>query len=109
MSARIPSRDPERDPLLKQRRLIPSPAFLRAAKRAARKQPEVAEDIEETLERLAENVFDLRLRSHKLKGPLTGQWACSAGFDLRVVFEFVEHEGAEAILLQSVGSHDEVY
>jgi addiction module RelE/StbE family toxin len=94
---------------VKQRRLIPSPAFLRAAKRAARKHPQVAENIGETLKRLAENAFDSRLRSHKLKGPLAGLWACSAGFDLRVVFEFVEHEGAEAILLHSVGSHEEVY
>ena len=27
----------------------------------------------------------------------------------RIIFEFVEHQGAEAILLQSIGTHDEVY
>jgi hypothetical protein len=27
----------------------------------------------------------------------------------RVVFEFQQHEGNEAILLQSLGTHDEVY
>ena len=32
-----------------------------------------------------------------------------AGYDLRIVFEFVQHEGAEAILLQAVGTHDQVY
>jgi len=58
---------------------------------------------------LAEDAFDVRLRSHKLKGPLAGLWACSAGFNLRIVFEFVKYEGVEAILLQSVGSHEEVY
>ena len=50
-----------------------------------------------------------RLRTHKLHGELVGSWACSAGYDLRVVFAFVEHDGAEAVLLQSVGTHDEVY
>jgi hypothetical protein len=28
---------------------------------------------------------------------------------LRIVFEIVEHEAAEAILLVSVGTHEEVY
>jgi mRNA interferase YafQ len=34
---------------------------------------------------------------------------CSIGYDLRIVFEFVQHEGAEAVLLLTVGTHDEVY
>jgi mRNA-degrading endonuclease YafQ of YafQ-DinJ toxin-antitoxin module len=36
-------------------------------------------------------------------------WASSAAYDLRIVFEFVQHEEAEAILLLSAGTHDEVY
>lgn len=61
------------------------------------------------LESLAEDAFHAALKTHKLKGDLAGLWACSAGYDLRIVFEFVLHEGAEALLLQSVGTHDEVY
>lgn len=38
-----------------------------------------------------------RLKTHKLKGKLAGSWACSAGYDLRIVFEFVTHKNAEAI------------
>lgn len=38
---------------------------------------------------------------------LAKSWACSAGYDLRVVFQFVIHGGAEAILLEAVGTHDE--
>ncbi len=49
------------------------------------------------------------MKTHKLKGDLAGSWACSAGDDLRIVFEFVQHEGGEAILLQTVGTRDEVY
>ena len=30
-------------------------------------------------------------------------------YDLRVVFEYVQNEGAEAILLLSLGTHDQVY
>jgi len=74
-----------------------------------RKQVEAAEDLRGTLELLAEDAFDPRLKTHKLKGKLAGSWACSAGYDLRIVFQFVRHRGAEAILLEAVGTHDEVY
>ena len=58
---------------------------------------------------LAEDAFHPQLQTHKLRGKLRGSWACSAGYDLRIVFRFVEHEGTEAILLETVGTHDEVY
>jgi mRNA-degrading endonuclease YafQ of YafQ-DinJ toxin-antitoxin module len=82
---------------------------VRAAKRLVKKYPRVAEDIQVTLELLSENAFHPKLKTHKLKGDLEGSLACSAGYELRILFEFVQHEGAEAILLQTVGSHDEVY
>jgi len=65
--------------------------------------------LQAALESLAEDAFHPVLKTHKLKGELAGSWACSAGYDLRIVFEFVKHEKAEAILLQTVGTHDEVY
>jgi mRNA interferase YafQ len=86
-----------------------STAFLRAAKRVAKRQPALTEDLRETLRLLSEDAFNPRLRTHKLKGELDGSWACSAGYDLRIVFTFVEQEGAEAILLDTIGTHDEVY
>jgi len=74
-----------------------------------KKNPETAPILQAALESLAEDAFHAPLKTHKLKGDLAGLWACSAGYDLRIVFEFVQHEGAEAVLLQSVGTHDEVY
>ena len=56
-----------------------------------------------------DDAFDPRLRTHKLKGQLANCWASSAGYDLRIVFELVQRSGAEAILLLSIGTHDEVY
>jgi addiction module RelE/StbE family toxin len=91
------------------RKLIQSPAFLRAATRLAKKSPSTVEAIRTTLTLLAQDAFDPRLRTHKLKGALAGCWAANAGYDLRIVFEFVEHAGGEAILLLSIGTHDEVY
>ena len=89
--------------------LIQSPAFVRAAKRFVKKSPSAADAIRSTLKLLAEDAFDPRLRTHKLKGSLANCWASSAGHDLRIVFEFVLQNGDEAILLLSIGTHDEVY
>ena len=61
------------------------------------------------MELLTADCFHPRLKTHKLKGELEGCWACSAGYDLRLVFKFVEFEGAEAILLLTVSAHEEVY
>ena len=91
------------------RLLLQSRAFVRAARRLVKKNPEIALMLRAALESLAEDAFHAALKTHKLKGDLAGLWACSAGYDLRIVFEFVLHEGAEALLLQSVGTHDEVY
>jgi addiction module RelE/StbE family toxin len=92
-----------------KRLLLPAKPFLRSAKKLARKKPEAAEDLRAALELLAMDAFDPKLKTHKLSGNLAGSWACSAGYDLRVVFQFVKHKGSEAILLESVGTHDEVY
>jgi addiction module RelE/StbE family toxin len=92
-----------------KRVLLRSAAFVRAAKRIAKKNPQSAPEIEAILEMLANDAFDPRLRTHKLSGELAGSWACTAAYDLRVVFSFVEHQKAEAILLETIGTHDEVY
>jgi mRNA-degrading endonuclease YafQ of YafQ-DinJ toxin-antitoxin module len=92
-----------------RRVLLRSAAFVRAARRIVKKNPESAANIQATLEALAEDAHQPALKTHKLKGDLAGSWACSAGYDLRIVFAFVTHEGAEAIQLQTIGTHDEVY
>ena len=91
------------------RRLLRSGAFLRRAQRILRKHPQSAQDLQSALELLATDCFHPRLKTHKLKGELEGSWACSAGYDLRIAFKLVEYEGAEAILLLTIGTHEEVY
>ena len=74
-----------------------------------RRNPSVAQDIQAALELLAEDASHPQLRTPKLNGRLEGSWACSAGYDLRIIFRFVHYEGAEAILLETVGTHEDVY
>lgn len=91
------------------RTLLRSPAFGRDLKRWLKSHPESAEAIEATLEQLSADPGHTSLRTHKLRGPLADYRACSAGYDLRIVFEYAKHDGQEAILLLALGTHDEVY
>ena len=101
-------RDHERGSFV-NRLLLQSPTFGRDLKKWLKSHPDTADAIAQTLEQLSLDANHPTLRTHKLRGQLAGSWACSAGYDVRIVFEFIQHEGADAILLQSVGSHDQVY
>jgi mRNA interferase YafQ len=97
----------DRDCFVK-RLLLRSTAFVRATRRMLRKHPQAPEAIQAALELLTEDAFHPQLPAHKLKSKLEGSRACSAGYDLRIVLTFVPYEGSEAILLQTVGTHEEM-
>ena len=91
------------------RLLLKSNVFVRSAKRVIRKNPQLAENIRTALELLAADAFHPSLKTHKLKGNLADSWACSVAYDVRIVFSFVDHAGKEAVLLEAIGTYDEVY
>ena len=93
------------------RTIIWSNTFLKAYRKFIRKQPDQSNEIEKALRLLSEDPFAPQLETHKLKGKLSGTWACSAGYDVRIIFEFVKEEGkkGEDIFLIEIGTHDEVY
>lgn len=90
-------------------KLLLSPTFKRTLKRLLKKNKELGESIGKTLKLLETDIFHPTLKTHKLKGRFEGSWACSVAYDLRIIFKFIEFENAEAILLQTIGTHDEVY
>jgi mRNA-degrading endonuclease YafQ of YafQ-DinJ toxin-antitoxin module len=92
-----------------KRLLLPSKAFVRAARRFTGKHPQVTSEIQLTLELLAEDAFHPQLKTHKLKGKFAGSWACSGGYDLRLIFQFVKYNGQDAVLFEGIGTHEEVY
>ncbi|MEN6457863.1 MAG: type II toxin-antitoxin system YafQ family toxin [Thermoguttaceae bacterium] len=92
-----------------KRLLLRSSAFIHSAKKFVKRNPSSAADIQATLKLLSTDALHSQLKAHKLKGNLEGSWACSAGYDLRIVFRFVPWEGNEAILLETIGTHEEVY
>ncbi len=92
-----------------RRKLLRSTAFLRRSRRLEKKHPDAIADVEAAIALLEADAFDPRLKTHKLTGNLDGVWACSADYDLRLLFDFVQQDGAESILLLSIGTHNEVY
>ncbi|MGE0608976.1 MAG: type II toxin-antitoxin system YafQ family toxin [Pirellulales bacterium] len=92
-----------------RRTLLPTAAFIRAARKLTKRNAAIGERLQAAIELLAEDACHPTLKTHKLQGDLAGTWAASAGYDLRILFDFVPHDGAEAILLISVGTHDAVY
>jgi mRNA-degrading endonuclease YafQ of YafQ-DinJ toxin-antitoxin module len=88
--------------------LVTTPAFERALERYI-STARAEKAVETTLTRLANDAFDPRLRTHKLKGDLAGRWAASAGYDLRIIFRLEKHQGSDAVVLLAVGAHDDVY
>ena len=82
---------------------------MRAARRLSKRHPALADDLQAALELLAEDAHHPALRTHKLKGKLAKSWACSAGYNFRIVFQFVQQGPQRVILLEAAGTHDEVY
>ena len=89
--------------------LLRSPTFARKAKKLLKKQPQLATNLQQTLQLLATDPSLEQLKTHKLKGELQDSYACRLSYELRIIFKWVEADGEQAILLQSIGSHDEVY
>jgi len=92
-----------------KRKLRLTPSFERMLRRLAKRNREATATLQPLLELLSDDAFHPRLRTHKLKGHLDGKWSAKAGYDLRVVFEFVREEDEEVILLHAIGTHDDVY
>ncbi len=92
-----------------RRILLRSPAFGRDLRKWLKSHPDSTSPIDATLDLLSADAMEPSLRTHKLRGSMAGCWACSADYDLRIVFEFTQQDGSEAILLLALGTHDEVY
>jgi addiction module RelE/StbE family toxin len=93
------------------RKLFWGKTFIRAVKRTSRRHPDLVEILPTALQLLSEDPFAPPLETHKLKGKLSGSWACKVGYDLRIIFDFVksQEQGEDYILLLEIGSHEEVY
>lgn len=93
------------------RLLVLTPKFKRAFRKFVKRNFDLQQRIEDTLQQMETDVFDSKLGTHKLSGKLEGLQSCSCGYDCRIVFSIekgTETDG-EVIVLLDIGTHDEVY
>ncbi len=93
------------------RQLALTPKFKRAHAKLVRHHREYQRRIEETLTQMEKDVFSPKLGTHKLSGRLSGLWACTCGFDCRIIFALEKYPptSEEVIVLLDIGTHHEVY
>lgn len=86
-------------------RIETTPRFDRRLIAFIKEHPDLRERTRTLIDRLAENPFDSRNKTHKLSGKLRAFWGADITWSYRVVFLL----GSEGITLINIGSHDEVY
>jgi len=80
--------------------IIYSPKFAREYKKLP---PEIKITAEEKEIIFRQNLFDPRLKTHKLSGKLKNFWSFSIRYKFRIIFEFKEQN---VIHFHSVGDHN---
>jgi mRNA interferase YafQ len=87
------------------KRLVLSPKFRRSLRKFLKGNLKLQTQVETALMLLQEDIFTLKLDTHLLRGELAGLYACSCGYDCRIIFSIEDNQ----IILLDVGSHDQVY
>lgn len=93
------------------RKLVLTAKFKRALRKFVKRNPDLKNRVESTLQRMEIDVFAPSLSTHKLGGNLADANACSCGYDCRIIFTLEKdaETGVESIILINVGTHDDVY
>ncbi len=75
--------------------------------RAFQKLPtELQDEVIEKVELLKNPTNHTRLKAHKLGGDLSGIWSFSVNYRIRITYAKIS---ARVFVLETVGTHDEVY
>ncbi|MFB2878146.1 type II toxin-antitoxin system YafQ family toxin [Floridanema aerugineum] len=93
------------------RQLVLTSKFKRAFRKFVKRNVDLQQRIEDTLQQMEADVFAPALATHKLSGKFDGLQSCSCGYDCRIVFsiEIDTETKSEVIVLLDIGTHDEVY
>lgn len=93
------------------RRLFLSKRFEKSYSKFVRNNPHLVNSISRALLILEENPYSSIVSVHKLSGKLFGLFACSCGYNCRIVYQIEKYNNPEEehIILLDIGTHDEVY
>ena len=85
--------------------------FIRSYKRLLKKKGDFKQRVERVFRELAINPFNPALKTHRLSGKFKDEYSCSAGYDLRIIFNIMPNAAGQEsdVLLLDIGTHDEVY
>lgn len=92
-----------------KRKIVLSKSFIKAYKKFAERNPLLKKQIDTSIELMESDLFSIQLRTHKLSGVLEGSFACSCGYDCRIIFVINKNVKPEEIILINLGTHNEVY
>lgn len=94
------------------RKLVVTKPFEKAYKKFTNNNTSLKKAIDVALLQLAEDAYHRNLKTHKLSGKLSFLFACSCGYDCRIIWKIEkdnDNPELEIILLLNIGTHDEVY
>lgn len=96
---------------MSKRKLVLSKSFEKSYKKFTDKKPFLKSGIANSILQLEDDAFATELKTHKLSGVLFGYYACSCGYDCRIIFSVEKSltTKGEVIVLIDIGTHDEVY
>jgi len=82
--------------------------FKRDYKKWKTQHPDLINQFSGKLSIFGDDPFSSSLKTHLLKGKLHGLWSFSVTYEYRVLFEFINKEKTEVLLIK-IGTHDQVY
>ncbi|MBV5309867.1 type II toxin-antitoxin system mRNA interferase toxin, RelE/StbE family [Chromatium okenii] len=92
------------------RKIVITPKFQRAYRKVTKRDSALQIHLDDVILMMQSDVFAPSLGTHKLSGALAGLWACTCGYDCRLIFKLEkDSESCEVILLLDIGNHNEVY
>nr|WP_068892544.1 type II toxin-antitoxin system YafQ family toxin [Pedobacter panaciterrae] len=94
------------------RKMISSKSFEKSYKKFTSRNQSLQVAIAKALLKLESDPYHPSLKTHKLSGNLAAYFACSCGYDCRIIFTIekdISNPDLENILLLDIGTHDDVY
>ncbi len=85
--------------------LIPTPQFAKEFRKLHKNNPKLSKKADKQLQLLISNPNHPSLRLHKLTGKLQEHWSIAINMNLRIIFHYEDQN----IILQDLGTHNQVY
>lgn len=82
--------------------------FKRIYRKWIHKHPELKQPFSKKIILFSGDPFHPSLKTHMLSGVLKGLWSCSITYEHRLVFDFIDEEQTQVLLID-IGLHEEVY